>query len=161
LPYRRKIKPGQRAGMFDAPVRHYPLPRPRKRRRLGWVAGELERRVSLYRIRSVSFAARKDVPASVVLLAIQQESRKPRFQFAVNAIHEVVEDDELGVHLGVRLERRIPVALGRLKLKKRTRRPRYHPVNPRDEFVCPRKPENFRMAGALEVQTHQTVLRAA
>src|SRR4029077_13976718 len=42
-----------------------------------------------------------------------------RFEFEIDRVHEVIEDDELRVHLRVRFERRVPVALGLLQRDKR------------------------------------------
>jgi len=50
----------------------------------------------------------------------------------------MVEDDELRVHLCVRLERRVPVALGLLQVEQRTLRAIDGVINLRDKLVMRR-----------------------
>src|SRR5208337_3005398 len=50
--------------------------------------------------------------------------------------HEVAENDKLGIHLCVRLQRRMPVSLSPLKLYQRRLRPHYRLINGGDKFVA-------------------------
>ena len=86
---------------------------PRRGHRLitGVQAGELEREVTLDRRREISLAALIERPASVGALNIEQVLLQARLRLDIDRVHEVIEDDELRVHLGVGFECRLPVAL--------------------------------------------------
>src|ERR1019366_971432 len=115
-------------------------------------AGELQRKITFDRPPQMAFAALVKRPAPLRTLNVQQMLLQPRFDLEIDRVHEMVEDDELRVHLRIRLQRRVPVALGLLQRDKRTLRAIYRVINLRDELVMRR--HGNRRAANFNSLTH-------
>ena len=138
LAHRRQVKARQRPAIHDAALRQNPAPRRRHRLVAGAHAGQLQRKITFDRRRQIAFAALVKRPTPVRTLRVEQILLQARLGLDVNRVHEMVEDDELRVHLRVRLERRVPVALGLLQREQRALRAIDGVVDLRDELVMRR-----------------------
>ena len=138
LPHRRQVEARERPAVHDSALRQNPAPRRRHRLVAGAHAGQLQREVTFDRGRQISFAALEKRPTAVGALRVEQVLLQPRLGLDVNRVHEMIEDDELGVHLRVRFERRVPVALGLLQREQRALRAIDGVIDLRDELVMRR-----------------------
>ncbi len=120
MAHRGQIKTREGSAIYDSAFGKNPAPRRRERLVAGGHAGKFQREVTLDGGREIAFAAAIERPASVGALRIEQIFFQARFELEINRVHEMIEDDELGVHLRVRFERRVPVALGLLQRDERT-----------------------------------------
>src|SRR6266704_2011364 len=120
------------AGAGEAAVAQDEVAGPRERRLVRLVAGQLRGEVRLDRGREVARAARVLRPAPVRLLEGEQALGHAPVEVRPLAPEHAVEEDVLGLHGHVRLERRVPVAVGVLRRRQvlrgaRDRLPRARP----------------------------------
>ena len=122
LAHAGKVEAREGAAFLDTALGENPAPRLHHRLVAGAHAAQLQREVRFDTGREVSLAAGKNRPTAIGVLRIEQHLLEALFEVLVDRLHEVQEDDVLGIHLRVRFERGVPVALGMLLLDQRALR---------------------------------------
>src|SRR5579875_1831659 len=111
LPEEREPDAREDPGAHEPPARADELARAHERGLVGAVAGELEGEVRLGGGREMARAAGIERPAPVGLLEREQPLGETALGVGLPPAQDAVEEDVLGLHRGIRLERRLPVAL--------------------------------------------------
>src|SRR5712692_1789379 len=105
---------------------------------IGRVAGQFERKVGFNSIAEMTRPLIEQRPSTVVRLDRQQVLADTLVLLLIHQTHEVIEEDVLGVHGGVRLEGIVPVALRLLLSTEILLSPEDCAIQDAEKFVIPR-----------------------